>query len=164
MSFEGSSLWRVRQKVGTELVLWPGATVLVQRDDGRALLGLRGDTHEWAMPGGGAEEGSSFAGTAVTELREEAGLRADPSDLEAFASISEPGNHLITYPNGDRTHYFGIWFLLRRWEGEPVADGHEMLELGWFDPRELPEPLMSSSAEGFELFWEWRRTGRFQAR
>ena len=105
MSFEGSSLWRMRQKVGTELILWPGATVLVLRDDGWVLLGLRGDTHEWAMPGGGAEEGSSFAGTAVTELGEEAGLRADPSDLEAFASISEAGNHLITYPNGDRTHY-----------------------------------------------------------
>ena len=57
MTFEGSSLWKVRQKVGTDLVLWPGATVLVQREDGRVLLGLRGDTHDWAMPGGGAEEG-----------------------------------------------------------------------------------------------------------
>jgi 8-oxo-dGTP pyrophosphatase MutT (NUDIX family) len=119
VTFEDSSLWKVRQKVGTDLVLWPGATVLVQREDGRVLLGLRGDTHDWAMPGGGAEEGSSFAGTAVTELREETGLVADPADLEGFASISEAGNHLVTYPNGDRTHYFGIWFLLRRWGANP---------------------------------------------
>src|SRR3954469_7947181 len=38
VTFEGSSLWKVRQKVGTDLVLWPGATVLVQREDGRVLL------------------------------------------------------------------------------------------------------------------------------
>ena len=81
MTFEGSSLWKVRRKVGTNLVLWPGATVLVQGEDGRVLLGLRGDTRDWAMPGGGAEEGSSFAGTAVTELREETGLIAEPADL-----------------------------------------------------------------------------------
>ena len=164
MTFEGSSLWKVRRKVGTDLVLWPGATVLVQREDGRVLLGLRGDTHDWAMPGGGAEEGSSFTGTAVTELREETGLIADPAELEGFASISEAGNHLVTYPNGDRTHYFGIWFLLRRWEGEPTPDGTEMLELEWFDLATLPEPMMRSSSVGFELFAAWQRTGRFQAR
>ena len=164
MTFEDSSLWKVRQKVGADLVLWPGATVLVQREDGRVLLGLRGDTHDWAMPGGGAEEGSSFADTAVTELREETGLIADPADFEGFASISEAGNHLVTYPNGDRTHYFGIWFLLRRWEGEPTPDGAEMLELDWFDLAALPEPMMGSSSVGLELFETWRRTGRFQAR
>ena len=164
MTFEGSSLWKVRQKVGTDLVLWPGATVLVQREDGRVLLGLRGDTHDWAMPGGGAEQGSSFTDTAVTELREETGLIADPADLEGFASISEAGNHLVTYANGDRTHYFGIWFLLRRWMGEPRPDGTEMLELDWFDLATLPEPMMGSSSVGFELFAAWQRTGRFQAR
>ena len=164
MTFEGSSLWKVRQKVGTDLVLWPGATVLVQREDGRMLLGLRGDTHDWAMPGGGAEEGSSFAGTAVTELREETGLIADPDDLEGFASISEAGNHLVVYPNGDRTHYYGIWFLLRRWEGEPTPDGTEMLELDWFDVAALPRSMLPSSAAGVELFEAWQRTGRFQAR
>ena len=164
MTFEGSSLGKVRRKVGTDLVLWPGATVLVQREDGRVLLGLRGDTHDWAMPGGGAEEGSSFADTALTELREETGLIADPADLDGFASISEAGNHLVTYPNGDRTHYFGIWFLLRRWQGEPAPDGTEMLELDWFDLAALPEPIMGSSSVGFELFAAWQRTGRFQAR
>jgi 8-oxo-dGTP pyrophosphatase MutT (NUDIX family) len=164
VGFEGSALWNVRQKVGTDLLLWPGATVLVLDDAERVLLGLRGDTRDWAMPGGGAEEGSSFADTAVTELREETGLRADPDDLEAFASISEVGNHLVHYPNGDRTHYFGLWFLLRRWQGEPHPDGHEMLDLAWFDLEALPDPLMGSSAVGFDLFRAWRETGRFQVR
>ncbi|MGZ8597186.1 MAG: NUDIX domain-containing protein, partial [Actinomycetota bacterium] len=84
MGFEGTTLWRVRQRVGTGLVLWPGASVMVVRDDGRVLMGHRLDNGMWAIPGGGAEEGSSFAETAVTELREEVGLEADPADLEAY--------------------------------------------------------------------------------
>ena len=93
MSFEGSSLWRVRQKVGNDLLLWPGATVLVEDADGRILLGLRRDNGEWAMPGGGAEEGGSFASTALAELHEEVGLEADAGDLIAFACVSEPADH-----------------------------------------------------------------------
>ncbi|MGZ8581481.1 MAG: NUDIX domain-containing protein [Actinomycetota bacterium] len=88
VGFEGTTLWRVRHKVGTDLVLWPGASVMVVRDDDRVLLAHRLDNGMWAIPGGGAEQGSSFADTAVTELREEVGLVADPADLEAFACIS----------------------------------------------------------------------------
>jgi 8-oxo-dGTP pyrophosphatase MutT (NUDIX family) len=107
MGFEGTTLWRIRQRVGTDLVLWPGSSVMVVRDDERVLLGRRLDNRMWAIPGGGAEEGSSFLETAIAELREEVGLEADPADLEAFASISRVDNHLETYSNGDVTHYFG---------------------------------------------------------
>jgi len=163
MGFEHSTLWRVRQKVGTDLVLWPGASVMVVREDGRVLLAHRLDNAMWAIPGGGAEEGSSFSDTALTELREEVGLDADPADLEAFASLSRVENHLETYPNGDLTHYFGIWFELRRWLGEPVGDGEEMGEIAWADLDDPPRPLLRSTEVGFELYRAWLETGRFQA-
>ena len=115
MPFERSTLWGVRQKLGKDLVLWPGATVFVEDEEGRVLLGRRRDNGEWAMPGGGAEEGQSFAATALDELREEVGLEADRDDLIAFACVSEPRDHVVHYPNGDVTHYFGIWFVLRRY-------------------------------------------------
>ena len=83
MGFEGSMLWRVRQKVGADPILWPGASVMVVRDDGRALMGRRLDNDMWAIPGGGAEQGSSFAETVVTELVEEVGLVADPATSRA---------------------------------------------------------------------------------
>lgn len=162
MSFEGSSLWRVRQKIGNDLILWPGATVLVEDADGRILLGLRRDNGEWAMPGGGAEEGGSFAATALDELREEVGLEADVADLVAFASVSDADDHVIRYPNGDRTHYFGIWFVLRRWRGVPEPDGDELLEVRWFGRDALPEPLMHSSAVALAHYEEYLRTGVFQ--
>jgi 8-oxo-dGTP pyrophosphatase MutT (NUDIX family) len=163
MTFEGTALWRVRQKAGHDLILWPGATVLVLRDDGKILLGRRGDSRGWAMPGGGSEEGSSFTATALQELREEVGLEADPDDLEAFATVSEPENHLIEYANGDRTHYQGVWFVLRRWRGDPRPDGDEFLELGWFDPGD-PPPMIHSNAIALELYRRYVETGRFQAR
>jgi 8-oxo-dGTP pyrophosphatase MutT (NUDIX family) len=156
MGFEGTTLWRIRQQVGTGLVLWPGASVMVVRDDGRVLLGHRLDNDMWAIPGGGPE-------TAITELREEVGLEADAPDLEGFASISRADNHLETYPNGDVTHYFGIWFVLRRWRGEPVGDGEEMGDVGWFDVDDPPEPLLRSTRVGFDLYRAWLETGRFQA-
>lgn len=162
MDFEGSSLWRLRQRVGHDLVLWPGATVLVEDADGRVLLGRRRDNGEWAMPGGGAEEGGSFAATAIDELFEEVGLRADRADLIAFASVSEPEDHVIRYPGGDVTHYFGLWFVLRRWEGVPAADGDELVEVGWFDRAELPEPLMHSSAVALAYYARFTGTGIFQ--
>jgi len=162
LSFEGSSLWRLRQQIGRNLILWPGATVLIEDPDGRVLLGLRGDNGEWAMPGGGAEEGGSFASTALDELREEVGLHADRADLIAFACVSDPDDHVVRYPEGDVTHYFGIWFVLRRWEGEPVADGEELLEVRWFDRDDLPTPLMHSSAVAFEHYARYLATGIFQ--
>jgi 8-oxo-dGTP pyrophosphatase MutT (NUDIX family) len=115
------------------------------------------------MPGGGSEEGSSFAGTALQELREEVGLEADADDLEPFATVSEAGDHLVEYPNGDRTHYFGLFVALRRWRGEPRPDGREILEVGWFDPADPPE-MIRSNAVALELYAEYRRTGRFQLR
>lgn len=162
MSFEGSALWRVRQKVGHGLLLWPGATVLVEDLDGRVLLGLRRDNEEWAMPGGGAEEGGSFARTALDELREEVGLEADAADLIAFACVSEAADHLVAYPNGDLTHYFGVWFALRRWRGDPTADGEELVELRWSHRDALPEPLMHGSAVALAHYAAYLDTGVFQ--
>ena len=163
MGFEGTTLWRIRQKVGADLVLWPGASVMVVCDDARVLLAHRLDNGMWAIPGGGAEEGSSFADTAIAELREEVGLEADPADLEAYACISRADNHVETYPNGDVTHYFGLWFVLRRWRGEPVGDGDEMGEIAWADVDDPPQPLLRSTRVGLDLYRTWLETGRFQA-
>ena len=148
MSFEGSSLWRVRQKVGHDLLLWPGATVLLEDAEGRILLGLRRDNGEWAMPGGGAEEGGSFAATALDELREEVGLEADAADLVAFACVSEPADHLIPYPNGDLTHYFGIWFVLRRWRGEPEGRRRRAGRARVVLPRRAPRAVDAQLGRG----------------
>lgn len=162
MSFEGSYLWHLRQKIGHDLVLMPGAAIAAQRDDGQVLLVRRGDNGVWALPGGGAEVGGSFARTAIDELREETGLVVDPADLIPAACFSDAERHTLHYPNGDVAHYFSMCFVVRRWEGEPVPDGEESLELRFADLDDLPEPFEDSTARVVELLRGYLDTGKFQ--
>ncbi|MBS1885968.1 MAG: NUDIX domain-containing protein [Actinobacteria bacterium] len=162
MSFEGSHLWRLRRKIGHDLVLVPGAAVAAQREDGKVLFARRGDDGTWCLPGGAAEEGGSFARTAVDELREETGLVVEEADLIPVACFSEAERHTLHYPNGDVAHYFSMCFLVREWEGEPVPDGHETTELRFADPGDLPQPFEDSTARAVELLLAYLRTGNFQ--
>ncbi|MFT3866685.1 MAG: NUDIX domain-containing protein [Solirubrobacterales bacterium] len=162
MPFEGSYLWRLRQKIGHDLVLMPGAAVAAQREDGQVLLIRRGDNGVWALPGGGAEVGGSFARTAVDELREETGLRVAEADLIPAACFSDAERHTLHYPNGDVAQYFSLCFLARRWEGEPVADGEEALELRFAPLDDLPRPFEPSTDRVVELLRGYLATGEFQ--
>src|SRR3954447_7156368 len=160
MSFEGSYLWGLRQKIGHDLVLTPGAAVAAQREDGKVLFALRGDDGTWCLQGGAAEVGGSFARTAIDELREETGLVARAEDLIPVACFSEADRHTLHYPNGDVAHYFSMCFLVRRWEGEPRPDGEETLELRFADLEDLPEPFEGSTTRVVELLRAYLRTGK----
>jgi 8-oxo-dGTP pyrophosphatase MutT (NUDIX family) len=160
--FVGSSLWRLRQEVGSAPVLWPGAMVFLVRDDDAVLFTRRVDNGMWCLPAGGAEDGSSFAATAVTELREETGVIVDPADLVAFATLSEAERHTITYPGGDVTHCFAMLFLARRWTGTPEPDGEETTEMLWADPASPPSPLEPPATEAVRLLQAYRESGAFQ--
>ena len=134
MGFEGSYLWRLRQKVGTDLVLVPGA-----------------------------EEGAGFAATAAAELREETGAVVAPEALRPFGCLSRPELHTIEHENGDVTHCFAMCFWAERWSGELRGDEEEVRELGFCPLEALPQPLHAPSAAGLELFAEHLRSGEFQA-
>jgi len=164
MAFEGSYLWQLRQRVGSELVLMPGAMVVLRRPDGRVLLTERADDGSWCVPAGGAEPGSSFARTAIAELAEETGVEVAEADLVPFACLSEAELHTITYANGDVTHCFALCFLARSWRGEPRPDHSETVATGFFDLDGLPQPLQPSTAHALDLLRAYLRTGAFQAR
>src|ERR1700735_393905 len=103
MPFEGSYLWRLRQKVGSQTVLHPGAMVFLERLDGAILFTRRVDNGLWCLPAGGAEEGGSCGDTAPPEPREEPAVAVDPPDLIPSPCLSEAALHTITYPGGDVT-------------------------------------------------------------
>lgn len=164
MSFVGSYLWRLRQQVGSELVLMPGAMVALQRQDGQVLLAKRRDSGVWCLPAGGAEVGGSFATAAVSELAEETGVEVSPADLVPFACLSEAELHTVSYPNGDVTHCFALCFLARRWRGEPQADMDEMTAVRFAPLDQLPAPLDPPAAQALALLEAYLAAGKFQVR
>lgn len=164
MAFEGSYLWRLRQKVGADLVLMPGAMVALQRPDGEVLLTKRGDTGVWCLPAGAAEEGGSFARTAVSELAEETGLDVSPADLIPFGCLSEAELHTIHYPSGDVTHCFALCFLARTWRGEPQADQDETTDLRFTPLDQPPGPLDPPAKHALSLLEAFLADGEFQVR
>lgn len=164
MGFVGSYLWSLRQRVGHELVLMPGAVVVLADGDGRVLFQRRTDNGAWDLPSGGAEPGSTFRSTAATEVAEETGLVVDPDDLTPFGCLSDPEAHTVDYPNGDRTHYFSMCFVARGWTGELAPEASEVQELAWLDPMAPPEPLQPSGRAVLGLYREFQATGRFQVR
>ncbi|MER7046571.1 NUDIX domain-containing protein [Streptomyces jumonjinensis] len=164
VGYVGSYLWSLRQRVGSRPLLVPGAQILLLDGDGRALFQQRADSGVWELPAGACEEGDDFADTAVRELAEETGLRVDRADLIPFASLSDPGVHTLTYPNGDVTHCFALCFLARTWSGELVPGPDEVLQAEFRDPDDPPAPLHPPTAVVLDMFREFSATGRFQAR
>ena len=164
MAYKGSYLWHLRQAVGSDLVLMPGAMVAVQRDDQRVLLTKRADDETWCLPAGAAEPGGSFARTAIDELAEETGIEVSERDLIPFGCLSEAEAHTIHYPNGDITHCFALCFLARAWQGEARPDQQESTEVKFVNLDALPESLHAPTAHALELLAAYLRSGAFQVR
>ena len=76
-----------------------GATTLVFNEKNELLLNLRTDTNTWGIPGGSMELNETIEDTAIRELKEEAGIKADNLELVTVLSGNE---YYFEYPNGDK--------------------------------------------------------------
>ncbi|TDO49975.1 ADP-ribose pyrophosphatase YjhB (NUDIX family) [Kribbella sp. VKM Ac-2527] len=130
----------------------------------RILFQRRRDSGYWEFPARAAEPDSGFRGTAVRELQEESGLLVREDDLAAFASLSDPDVHVITYPNGDRMHCFALCFEARTWTGSLAPNSDEVLEAAFFTMTSPPEPLQPQTRAVLDLYIAYRGTGVFQTR
>jgi len=164
MPYVGSYLWRLRQQIGEELVLMPGAMVALRRGDGRVLLTRRADDGSWCLPAGAAEPDGSFARTAIEELREETGIAVVAENLIPFGCLSEAEAHTIRYPNGDLTHCFALCFMVEEWRGEARPDREETVDVRFAALDALPAPLHPPTGHALELLSAYLDTGRFQLR
>jgi ADP-ribose pyrophosphatase YjhB (NUDIX family) len=162
MGYKGSYVWKLRQVAGTRPLLVPGVALVVLDERDRVLLQRRDDDGEWATPGGAADEGDSFTAAALRELSEECGLDVAPCDLRAFATLSDPSDQRLTYPDGGVVYGFALCLEVTRWEGRPRARDGESLELRFFPLDRLPGDLSRPSSRTLELFDASRRTHLFQ--
>lgn len=162
MADNESYLRGLRRLVGSRLLLSPAAQMVVVDAEERILYERRGDNGLWGIPSGAAEPGSSFASTAVAELREEVGLIVDEADLVAFGTLSEPDLHTFTYPNGNQLQAFSLMFEVRTWTGELQPDLEETMEAVF--AAQPPGPMFAPSAVALQVYADYRATGRFRAR
>lgn len=124
---------KLREKIGHDLIISPGAAALVFNDAGEILLHKRADFKVWAAIGGILDPGETPAETAVREVLEETGVHCVPVRISGVYTTP-----IVTYPNGDQAQFVITAFVCRATGGEPRVNDDESLEVGFFPTNDLP--------------------------
>jgi 8-oxo-dGTP diphosphatase len=147
-------LWGIVKEVARHVLRRPvvGVVAVATVPDGRLLLIRRGDTGQWALPGGTLEWGEQLRASLPRELEEEAGVRL----LEAGALLGvysdpsrDPRFHAVTLVVGAKVS------LPER----PPMNPMEVLEVGLFEPAQRPAlshqmtDMLDRALKG-EVHWE----------
>lgn len=143
----------LRKHIGHAPLIMTCAACAVLDEAGRVLLQRRADSHgPWGLPGGAMELGETLEQAAVRETREETGLDVAPDGL--LGAYTGP---LHTYANGDVVQAVVVVLTAKRVGGELAVDESETVDLGWFDPEELPTPVFGPHEQMFQDLREGRR-------
>ena len=152
----GPYLQSIRSRLGQQCILLPGVRAIILNDRDEVLLQRRLDLDCWGLPSGSVELDETALGALKREVREETGL--DVRLAEPMALYSGPSQR-FTYPNGDEVQCFSIAFIVRRWAGEPKADGLEGSEVRFWPISGLPPDLVPIHAGTLADFRQYE--GRF---
>lgn len=125
---------------------------VIVRKENYVLL-LRRSNTGWmdgflSLPAGSHDGGEPLTVAAARELREETGLVAGPGTLRMA--------HLMHCRVGDSgVEWLGAFFLAEHWEGTPeLVESGKHDYLGWYDWTQLPEDLISYTAQGIRCAFE----------
>jgi 8-oxo-dGTP pyrophosphatase MutT (NUDIX family) len=136
-----SSYYRaLRERIGSELILYPAAGGAIFDAAGRILLQEKTFEPGWFLPGGAIEPGETPEEALVREVAEETGLIVRPTRI--LLMIGGP-EYRYTYPtSGDQVEIIGPIY---RCEVVGEADGQideETKRLEWFTREDMPELTM----------------------
>jgi ADP-ribose pyrophosphatase YjhB (NUDIX family) len=143
---------RLRELIGSDLLLLPSVSVLVKDDVGRLMLVRHADSGLWGLIGGAVEVDERPDEAAVRETEEETGLLVELTGL--VTALGGP-RFRVTYPNGDQTAYVTVVYEARVSGGVERTDGDETIELGWFRLEDLGTIELGTVAQATleELGW-----------
>jgi 8-oxo-dGTP diphosphatase len=128
--------WTLVKEVARHLLRRPvvGLAAAARTRDGRWLLIRRGDTGEWALPGGTLEWGERLRDSIVRELEEEAGV------VEC-----KVGRLVGVYSRPDRDPRFHAVTVVVACEvgdpAKPPVNPVEITEVGLFRTEDLPAAM-----------------------
>jgi ADP-ribose pyrophosphatase YjhB (NUDIX family) len=145
----------MRRLIGSRPMLLPGVRALIFNPQGEILLQRRLDMPRWCLPSGSVELGETALDALKREVAEETSLVV--LEAEPMGLYSGPSQK-FTYLNGDEVHCFSIAFVVRRWQGEPRADGIEGSDLRFFALSQLPSELAPIHKSTIEDYKNYRGT------
>lgn len=125
---------RVREQVGSELLVVPSVTVLIFDGTNHVLLVRHSEGGVWVAPGGMIEPQETPAEAAVREVREEVGCAVE---LKRLIGVHGGPDFVVEYENGDVTSYVMTVFEGELTDGTPIPDGEEILEVRFFSETEI---------------------------
>jgi len=127
----------LRQYVGHQPIILPGAVVIILNRANEVLLQKRYDGG-WGLPGGLMEMGESLEDTAKREVLEETGLVV--TDLQLLGVFSGP-DYYLKVSNGDELYSVTAVYYTRNVQGDLVIDYHESETMLYFPLANLPHDL-----------------------
>jgi 8-oxo-dGTP pyrophosphatase MutT (NUDIX family) len=140
---------RIRERLGSSLLLMPAVAALVRDREGRFLVHQRPDG-SWSLPAGAVEPGETPAQAIVREVHEETGLVVC---AERIAGIVGGSSCRVRYQNGDEVESVVTVFDCTAVGGELLQTGDETDERAH---QELGQKLLAKYADTPDL----QRTAR----
>jgi len=127
-------LRQLRKKVGSDLTLTPGVTILTFDAQDRVLLVCYREDKMWDIPGGTIDPFETPADAAVREMWEETGLHVEPVRIVGAYGGDETFHW--QYSTGDEVIYITIVFEVKVIGGKLKPQNTEILELRYFSQSE----------------------------
>lgn len=125
----------LRSQVGHSLLLLPGVTAVIRRDD-RFLVARQRDTELWSLVGGGIEPGEEPVDAISREVTEELGVA--PVVGQIIGAYGGPALSSI-YPNGDEVSYVTVAYACEIPRGALELEAAELIEVAWHDVHEISQ-------------------------
>lgn len=126
-----------------------GVGALIINDDGKIFLARRGPLAKnerglWEFPGGSVEFGEKLADALRREIFEEYGVEIE------VGKLLDVVDHILPE---ESQHWVSPTYLCRIIRGQPVIrEPGKCGEIGWFDPRDVPQDLTMISRINLEHY------------
>jgi 8-oxo-dGTP pyrophosphatase MutT (NUDIX family) len=132
----------------TQITPIPAVNTAIFNENNEILLTRRSSSvrepGKWCLPGGHLEVGEFWLDGAIRETQEEVGITVTQAILCGL--YSDPKLTVtqdLIQPEGYQGHFVVALFKVLSYEGD-INPNHEVDDWDWFDPNNLPEPILKS--------------------
>ncbi|QUL57075.1 NUDIX domain-containing protein [Paenibacillus tritici] len=124
----------LREYVGSQALLLPGAAVILNNTNGEILIQHRIDNNMWGLPGGFMELGESLEECSRREFYEETGLKLGELQL---INVYSGKDFFYQYPNGDQVFFVTAIYYADTYYGNIRLDSPETKDLKFVSISEI---------------------------